>query len=208
MKKVFVSKHPLVLDKISRLRDKNTSVKDFRRIMAELSMVMGYEVLLNVGMKHAKVQTPFGYSKVQRLAHDIVFVGILRAGLGMLDGLIKIHPEATLAHIGIYRDEETLNPIKYYVRLPKSLKNNFVVLADPMLATGGSAEKALDILKLHGAKNINFMCLIAAKQGIERLSKTHPEIPIYVGAIDEHLNDKGYIIPGLGDAGDRMFGTH
>jgi uracil phosphoribosyltransferase len=208
MKKIFISKHPLVLDKISRLRNKNTCVKDFRRIMAELSMVMGYEVLLNARLKYAKVQTPLGHSKTLRLAQDIVFVAILRAGLGMIDGLVKIHPEATLAHIGIYRDEETLKPIKYYVRLPKSLENSFVILADPMLATGGSAVKAADILKLNRAKNINFMCLIAAKQGIERLSKAYPEIPIYVGAVDEHLNDKGYIIPGLGDAGDRMFGTH
>lgn len=206
MKKVFISKHPLVLDKISRLRDKNTSVKDFRRIMAELSMVMGYEVFLNAKLKSAKVQTPLGISKTMRVAQNIIFVAILRAGLGMLDGLAKIYPDATLAHIGIYRDEETLKPIKYYVRLPKNLKDSYVILADPMLATGGTAIKAAEILKLNKAKNINFMCLIAAEQGIERFSRAHPEIPIYVGAVDRHLNDKGYIVPGLGDAGDRMFG--
>jgi len=208
MKNVHVSKHPLVMDKIARLRDKKTSVADFRRLMGEVSMFLSHDALLNAKVKSAKVRTPIGTAGAMRLSHDIVFVAILRAGLGMVDGLLKMYPEAKLAHIGIYRDEETLKPVKYYARLPKNVAGSLVVIADPMLATGGSAVEAVEILKSQGAANICFICMIAAKEGLRRLAAAHPDMPIYVGTVDEKLNGKGYIVPGLGDAGDRMFGTN
>ncbi|OGR44291.1 MAG: uracil phosphoribosyltransferase [Elusimicrobia bacterium GWA2_61_42] len=207
MKNVHVSKHPLVMDKIARLRDRKTSVVDFRRLMGELSMFLAHDAFLHAKVKSVKVRTPIGTARAMRLSHDIVFVAILRAGLGMVDGLIKLHPEARLAHIGIYRDEETLKPVKYYVRLPENVTDSLVVIADPMLATGGSAVEAVEIMKSRGAKNICFICMIAAREGLKRLAAAHPEMPIYVGTVDEKLNGNGYIVPGLGDAGDRMFGT-
>ena len=207
MKNVHVSRHPLVMDKIARLRDRRTSVADFRRLMGELTMFLSHDALLNAKVKRSKVRTPVGVADALRLAHDIVFVAILRAGLGMVDGLVKMYPEARLAHIGIYRDEETLKPVKYYVRLPENVADSLVVIADPMLATGGSAVEAVEIMKSRGAKNICFICMIASKEGIKRLAAAHPEMPIYVGTVDERLNSDGYIVPGLGDAGDRMFGT-
>ncbi len=207
MKNVHISKHPVVLDKIARLRDRKTSVTDFRRLMGELAMFLAHDALLNARVKKAKVRTPVGVADAMRLSHDLVFVAILRAGLGMVDGLLKMYPEAKLAHIGIYRDEETLKPVKYYVRLPENVADSLVVIADPMLATGGSAVEAVEIMKSRGAKNICFVCMIASKEGIRRLSSAHPEMPIYVGTVDERLNGDGYIVPGLGDAGDRMFGT-
>ncbi len=207
MKNVHISKHPVVLDKIARLRDRKTSVTDFRRLMGELAIFLAHDALLNARVKKAKVRTPVGVADAMRLSHDLVFVAILRAGLGMVDGLLKMYPEAKLAHIGIYRDEETLKPVKYYVRLPENVADSLVVIADPMLATGGSAVEAVEIMKSRGAKNICFVCMIASKEGIRRLSSAHPEMPIYVGTVDERLNGDGYIVPGLGDAGDRMFGT-
>ncbi|MGD9643003.1 MAG: uracil phosphoribosyltransferase [Elusimicrobiales bacterium] len=207
MKNVHISKHPVVLDKIARLRDRKTSVTDFRRLMGELAMFLAHDALLNARVKKARVRTPVGVADAMRLSHDLVFVAILRAGLGMVDGLLKMYPEAKLAHIGIYRDEETLKPVKYYVRLPENVADSLVVIADPMLATGGSAVEAVEIMKSRGAKNICFVCMIASKEGIRRLSSAHPEMPIYVGTVDERLNGDGYIVPGLGDAGDRMFGT-
>ncbi len=208
MKNVHVSKHPLVMDKISRLRDKRTSVADFRRLMGEVSMFLSHDAFLHAKVKSAKVRTPVGTANVMKLSHDLVFVAILRAGLGMVDGLLKMYPEAKLAHIGIYRDEETLKPVKYYARMPEDVSGSLVVIADPMLATGGSAVEAVEIMKSRGAKNICFICMIAAKEGLRRLAAAHPEMPIYVGTVDERLNSKGYIVPGLGDAGDRMFGTN
>ena len=207
MKNVHISKHPVVLDKIARLRDRKTSVTDFRRLMGELAMFLAHDALLNARVKKARVRTPVGVADAMRLSHDLVFVAILRAGLGMVDGLLKMYPEAKLAHIGIYRDEETLKPVKYYVRLPENVADSLVVIADPMLATGGSAVEAVEIMKSRGAKNICFVCMIASKEGIKRLSSAHPEMPIYVGTVDKRLNGDGYIVPGLGDAGDRMFGT-
>lgn len=207
MKNVHISKHPVVLDKIARLRDRKTNVPDFRRLMGELAMFLAHDALLNARVKKAKVRTPVGVADALRLSHDLVFVAILRAGLGMVDGLLKMYPEAKLAHIGIYRDEETLKPVKYYVRLPENVADSLVVIADPMLATGGSAVEAVEIMKSRGATNICFVCMIASKEGIKRLSSAHPEMPIYVGTVDERLNGDGYIVPGLGDAGDRMFGT-
>ncbi|MEI7482038.1 MAG: uracil phosphoribosyltransferase [Elusimicrobiota bacterium] len=207
-KNVFISKHPLVMHKIARLRDKKTSVADFRRVMSEISMLLAHDVLANAKVKVTGVATPLGPCKAMTLSHDIIFVAILRAGLGMLDGLIKVHPEARLAHIGIYRDETTLKPVKYYVRLPTRINNSLVIIVDPMLATGGSASEAVEILKARGAKNICFMGLIGAKYGVKRLASAHPDVPIYIGTVDEKLNKDGYIVPGLGDAGDRMFGTN
>lgn len=207
MKNVHISKHPLVLDKVAQLRDKRTSVADFRRLMGEMAMLLGHEALGHARLKTVKVQTPITTAKAQRLSHDVVFVAILRAGLGLVDGLMKLCPEAQTAHIGIYRDEETLKPVKYYARMPKDVSDSLVVIADPMLATGGSAVEAVEIMKSRGARHICFVCLLAAKEGLQRLSAAHPEMPIYVGAVDEKLNSKGYIVPGLGDAGDRMFGT-
>jgi len=206
--KVFISKHPLVLDKIARLRDKKTSVADFRRMMGEISMLLAHDALAGAKVSGAEVATPLGSAKAMKLSHEIIFVAILRAGLGMLDGLIQLHPEARIAHIGIYRNEGTLKPVKYYVRMPDNVKNSFVLVADPMLATGGSAVEALDILKARGAKNICFMGIIAAKDGVKRLTKAHPDVPVYLGVVDKKLNGNGYIVPGLGDAGDRMFGTN
>ncbi len=208
MKNVHVSKHPLVMDKISRLRDKRTSVADFRRLMGEVTMFLSHDAFLHAKVKSAKVRTPVGTANVMKLSHDLVFVAILRAGLGMVDGLLTMYPEAKLAHIGIYRDEETLKPVKYYARMPENVSGSLVVIADPMLATGGSAVEAVEIMKSRGAKNICFICMIAAKEGLRRLAAAHPEMPIYVGTVDEKLNNKGYIVPGLGDAGDRMFGTN
>ncbi|HBA60755.1 MAG TPA: uracil phosphoribosyltransferase [Elusimicrobia bacterium] len=208
MKNVHISKHPLVLDKISRLRDKKTSVTDFRRLMGELSMFLAYDALAHAKVKSVRVRTPISLANAMALSQDLVFVAILRAGLGMLDGLLKLYPEAKLAHIGIYRDEETLKPVKYYARMPANVADSLVVIVDPMLATGGSAVEAVEIMKSRGARHICFICMIAAKEGIKRLSAAHPEMPIYVGTVDEGLNDKGYIVPGLGDAGDRMFGTN
>lgn len=208
MKNVHVSKHPLVMDKIARLRDKRTNVADFRRLMGEVTMFLSHDAFLHARVKSAKVRTPIGTANVMKLSHDLVFVAILRAGLGMVDGLIRMYPEAKLAHIGIYRDEETLKPVKYYARMPENVTNSLVVIADPMLATGGSAVEAVEIMKSRGAKNICFICMLAAKEGLRRLAAAHPEMPIYVGTVDEKLNSKGYIVPGLGDAGDRMFGTN
>ncbi|MBI4349986.1 MAG: uracil phosphoribosyltransferase [Elusimicrobia bacterium] len=208
MKNVHVSKHPLVLDKIARLRDKRTNVADFRRLMGEVSMFLAHDALLHAKVRSARVRTPVGAAAVMKLSHDLVFVAILRAGLGMVDGLVKMYPEARLAHIGIYRDEETLKPVKYYARMPENVAGSLVVIADPMLATGGSAVEAVEIMKSRGAKNICFICMLAAKEGLARLAAAHPAMPIYAGAVDEKLNNKGYIVPGLGDAGDRMFGTN
>jgi uracil phosphoribosyltransferase len=208
MKNVHVSKHPLVMDKIARLRDKRTSVADFRRLMGEVTMFLSHDAFLHAKVRSAKVRTPIGTANVMKLSHDLVFVAILRAGLGMVDGLVKMYPEAKLAHIGIYRDEETLKPVKYYARMPENVTGSLVVIADPMLATGGSAVEAVEIMKSRGAKNICFICMLAAKEGLRRLAAAHPEMPIYVGTVDEKLNSKGYIVPGLGDAGDRMFGTN
>lgn len=208
MKNVHVSKHPLVMDKTARLRDKRTGVADFRRLTGEIAMLLAYDAFFHARVKRAKVRTPVGVADTLKLSHDVVFVAILRAGLGMVDGLIKIHPEGRVAHIGIYRDEETLKPVKYYARLPEDVSESLVVIADPMLATGGSAVEAVEIMKSRGAKHICFICMLAAKEGLKRLAAAHPEMPIYVGAVDEKLNSSGYIIPGLGDAGDRMFGTN
>ncbi|MCG2724908.1 MAG: uracil phosphoribosyltransferase [Elusimicrobia bacterium] len=207
MKNVNISKHPLVLDKVAKLRDKKTSIRHFRELMSEISMLLGYEALSSLKLKNIVVKTPVGTSKDKILEQDIILISILRAGLGMMDGLIKLCPDAKMAHIGIYRNENTLTPVRYYFKVPKKMKNSFVLLIDPMLATGGSAVEAVNMLKEKGANKICFLCLIAAKKGLNYFTLAHPDIPVFVGAVDEKLNSKGYIVPGLGDAGDRTFGT-
>ncbi len=205
---VSISNHPLIADKIARMRDYRTPNHEFRRLMSEVAMLLGYEACHFLSLKDSRVKTPLAWANGKRLSKEIVFVGILRAGLGLVDGLIKIFPEGRMAHIGIYRDEETLKPVKYYIRFPENLKDKTVILADPMLATGGSAVEAINLIKSRGAKEIIFICLIAAREGIEHLKKYHKDVKIYAGCMDEKLNESGYIVPGLGDAGDRMFGTN
>ncbi len=207
MPKLIVSDHPLVSDKLSRLRDKNTNPQDFRRLMAEVAMLIGCEVLKGVRTRKAKVRTPLTTADATVLDQPLAFVAVLRAGLGMTPGLLELAPKASIGHIGLYRDEKTLNPVRYYVRLPRKLKDHFVVLCDPMLATGGSASESIHILKTDGAKNIALLTLLASKQGVARIHKDHPDVPVYTAAVDAVLNSHGYIVPGLGDAGDRLFNT-
>lgn len=205
---VFVFDHPLIQHKISLLRDKNTSSKEFRELASEISMLMGYEVTRDISLKEIEIETPMGYAKTKVISgKKLAFVPILRAGLGMVDGMLKLVPMARVGHIGVYRDHETLEPVEYYCKLPKDIGDRDVVLLDPMLATAGSACDAVKIIKDKGGKNIKFVCLIAAKGGVERLHEEHPDVEIYCAAVDEILNDIGYIVPGLGDAGDRLFGT-
>ncbi|HAZ08391.1 MAG TPA: uracil phosphoribosyltransferase [Elusimicrobia bacterium] len=207
MPNLFVSDHPLVADKLARLRDKETNSQGFRRLMAEAAMLLGGEVLKGVRTRRAAVQTPLKSAPAVVLDQPLAFVAVLRAGLGMTPGLLELAPQASIGHIGLYRDEKTLNPVCYYVRLPKDLKDHFVVLCDPMLATGGSAAESIHILKTDGAKNIALLTLLACKQGVARIHRDHPDVPIYTAAVDPVLNAKGYIVPGLGDAGDRLFNT-
>lgn len=207
MPKLHVSDHPLVQDKLARLRDKNTNPQDFRRLMAEVAMLIGCEVLKGVRTRKTKVKTPLTTADAVALDQPLAFVAVLRAGLGMTPGLLELAPKAAIGHIGLYRNEETLNPVRYYVRLPKKLKDHFVVLCDPMLATGGSASESIHILKTDGAKNIALLTLLASKQGVSRIHRDHPDVPVYTAAVDSVLNSKGYIVPGLGDAGDRLFNT-
>jgi uracil phosphoribosyltransferase len=207
MPKLHVSDHPLVQDKLARLRDKATAPEDFRRLMAEVAMIIGAEVLKGVRTRKATVQTPLKPSPAVVLDQPLAFVAVLRAGLGMTPGLLELAPKAAIGHIGLYRNEETLNPVRYYVRLPKKLSEHFVVLCDPMLATGGSASESIHILKTDGAKQIALLTLLASKRGIERIHRDHPDVPVFTAAVDAVLNGKGYIVPGLGDAGDRLFNT-
>ena len=207
MPKLHVSDHPLVQDKLARLRDKTTAPEDFRRLMAEVAMILGAEVLKGVRTRKATVQTPLKSAPAVVLDQPLAFVAVLRAGLGMTPGLLELAPKAAIGHIGLYRNEETLNPVRYYVRLPKKLAEHFVVLCDPMLATGGSASESIHILKTDGAKQIALLTLLASKRGVERIHRDHPDVPVFTAAVDAVLNAKGYIVPGLGDAGDRLFNT-
>jgi uracil phosphoribosyltransferase len=207
MPKLHISDHPLVSDKLAALRDKNTAPEDFRRLMGEVAMLVGCELLKGVRTRKATVQTPLKPAPAVVLDQPLAFVAVLRAGLGMVPGLLQLAPKASIGHIGLYRDEQTLNPVRYYVRLPRKLSEHFVVLCDPMLATGGSASESIHILKTDGAKQIVLLTLLAAKKGVERVHKDHPDVPIYTAAVDAVLNSHGYIVPGLGDAGDRLFNT-
>ena len=206
--KAIELKHPLVLHKLSILRDKDTSTKEFREIISELSTLLCYEALKDAKLEDVKVETPMCVMDGKRLNDDdYAFVPILRAGTGMLDGLIKIMPNARIGHIGLYRNEETLKPVEYYYKMPKDIEKREVIVLDPMLATGGSGVDCITRLKKDGVKKIKFLCIIAAPEGIKKINEIHPDVEIYCAAIDDHLNENGYIVPGLGDAGDRIFGT-
>ena len=199
--------HPLVSHKLTILRNKNTGTKEFRELVGELSQILCYEALKDAEVKDVEIETPL--CKMQGKKVDVnryAFVPIFRAGTGMLDGLISIMPNAKIGHIGLYRNEETLKPVKYYFKTPKDLASRVTIVLDPMLATGGSSIDAISMLKEEGAKDIKFLCIIAAPEGIKALQKAHPDVEIYAAALDEKLNEKGYIVPGLGDAGDRIFG--
>lgn len=208
MTNVHILNHPLIQHKLSKMRDKNTKVKDFRELLNELSMLMGYEITRNLETKLVEVETPICKTQTTVLKEEnIVIVPILRAGLGMTDGLLTLMPFAKVGIVGLYRDETTHTPVEYYCKLPKEAPNYEIVLVDPMLATGGSASAAIDALKKRGCTNIRLMCLVAAPLGISVVQEAHPDVDIYVAAIDDSLNENCYIVPGLGDAGDRIFGT-
>lgn len=208
MNDVFIFDHPLIQHKVSLLRDKHTNTKEFRELVSEITMLMGYEVTRDLPLKEIEVQTPVATAKTKVIAgKKMAIVPILRAGLGMVNGLLNLVPMAKVGHIGLYRDPETLEPVEYYCKLPEDIQNRDVIIVDPMLATGGSASAGVDFLKKRGIKDIKFMCLIAAPEGVKTLKKNHPDVPIFCAALDEKLNDHAYIIPGLGDAGDRLFGT-
>ena len=202
-----VFNHPLIKHKVSHLCDVNTGTKEFSELVKELAMLMGYETLKELKTKDVEVQAPLQKIITPVLAEDFTIVPILRAGLGMVDGLRELSPTAKVGHIGLYRDEETHEPHEYYCKLPDPIDQRTIVVTDPMLATGGSAVSAIDFIKQHGGKSIKFMCIIAAPEGVERLHKAHPDVQIYVGHLDRCLNENAYICPGLGDAGDRIFGT-
>ena len=205
---VFVMDHPLIQHKISLLRDKSTGTKDFRDMVEELAMLMAYEVTRDMPLKEVEIETPIAVAKTKVISGKaIAIVPILRAGLGMVNGILKLVPSARVGHIGLYRDPETLSPVEYYCKLPNDIGSRDVIVLDPMLATGGSASGAIDLIKAHGAKNIKLMCILAAPEGIETVREKHADVNIYIGAVDKQLNDHGYIVPGLGDAGDRLFGT-
>lgn len=208
MQKVFIMDHPLIQHKVSLIRDKSTGSKEFRELVEEIAMLMGYEVTRNLPLEEVEIETPVAVAKTKVLAgKKLCVVPILRAGLGMVDGILKLIPAAKVGHVGLYRDPETLNPVEYYFKAPGDISERDIIIVDPMLATGGSASAAVTFLKNKGAHSIKFMCLIAAPEGIERLAADHPDIEIFCASKDEKLNDHGYIVPGLGDAGDRLFGT-
>lgn len=207
-KNVTVMEHPLIQHKLTILRDKNTGVKEFRELVEELSLLMGYEVTRNLTVEDTEVETPICTTRSKVIAgKKLGIVPILRAGLGMVDGMLRLIPAAKVGHIGLYRDPETLKPVEYYCKLPSDVAERDLIVLDPMLATGGSASAAITFLKEKGAKSIKLVNLIAAPEGIKTVVEAHPDVEIYVAAVDERLNDHGYIVPGLGDAGDRLFGT-
>lgn len=206
-KMIHVMKHPLIKHKISMLRDKRTTTKDFRDIVGEIGVLMVYEATRFLELKSAEVETPIATTVGQFLNTEVTLVPILRAGLGMVDAIKTLIPTSKIGHIGLYRDPATHQPVEYYCKLPKEIESGDVLVLDPMLATGGSAVAAIDSIKRRGGKHIKFLCIIAAPEGIEVLSKAHPDVEIIIGNIDEKLNDNCYIVPGLGDAGDRIFGT-
>ena len=208
MSKVVEINHPLILHKLAFIRSKDTGAKDFRQLVSEVAMLMGYEVTRDFSMEEVEIETPICKTKCKMLAgKKVAIVPILRAGLGMVDGMLSLIPAAKVGHIGLYRDEETLKPVEYFCKLPQDIAEREVLVVDPMLATGGSAADALTLLKERGAKNLRLACLISSPEGIKAVQEAHPDVDIYVASIDEQLNEKGYIVPGLGDAGDRLFGT-
>ena len=200
--------HPLIEHKLAILRDEKTGTKEFRELISEIAMFLCYEAMKNVELKEVEIKTPIEKLKTHKLDEDkYAFVPILRAGMGMLDGVITVVPNAKIGHIGMYRDEETYEPVNYFFKVPKNIEEKEVFLLDPMLATGGSAIDAIDLLKEKGVKKINFLCIISAPEGLKEVEKKHPDVPIYTAHIDRELNNNKYICPGLGDAGDRIYGT-
>ena len=208
MAKTVIMEHPLIRHKIGIIRREETGSRDFRNLISEIAMLMCYEATRDLKLTDIEITTPICKAVVQKLeGKKLAIVPILRAGLGMVDGMLMMIPAAKVGHIGLYRNEETLEPVEYYCKLPKDCAERDIFVVDPMLATGGSASAAITMLKDKGVKNIRFMCIIAAPEGLKRMQKDHPDVDIYIGAMDECLNEQGYIVPGLGDAGDRIFGT-
>ncbi len=208
MSKVYVFDHPLIQHKTSMIRMKETSVKEFRELVREISMLMAYEVTRKLPLKDVEIETPMSTTTVKMLqGEDIAIVPILRAGLGMVDGMLELVPNAKVGHIGLYRDHDTHLPVEYYCKLPADIESREIFVLDPMLATAGSAAAAIQFIKDRGGKTIHFMCLIAAPEGIELLQQAHPDVDIFIAAKDTHLDENKYIVPGLGDAGDRLYGT-
>ncbi len=207
-KNPFIMDHPLIQHKVSLMRDKTTGSKEFRELVSEIAMLMCYEATRDLPLKEVEIETPVAVARTNVITgRKVAFVPILRAGLGMVDGVLRLVPAAKVGHIGLYRDPETLAPVEYYCKLPGDIEEREVIVLDPMLATGGSAVDAITMIKKRGAMLIKFMCIIAAPEGLDVLHKAHPDVQIYAAAQDDHLNDHGYIVPGLGDAGDRIFGT-
>ncbi len=205
---LFIAEHPLVKHKISHLRDKSTGTKEFKELVSEIATLLCYEATRDLPTEKVEIETPLTVTSQPVLAgRKLALVPILRAGLGMVDGMLTLLPAAKIGHIGLYRNEETLEPVEYYCKLPADIHEREVIVLDPMLATGGSAVDAITQIKKRGAKHIKFICIIAAPQGVQKLQQTHPDVDIYIGQLDECLNEHGYIVPGLGDAGDRIFGT-
>ena len=208
MSKVYVFDHPLIQHKVSLMRKTDTTVKEFRELATEVATLMGFEATRNLPLEAVEIETPMCKATVNMLkGEDIAIVPILRAGLGFVDGMLALVPNAKVGHVGLYRDPETHEPVEYYCKLPVDIEKRKIFVVDPMLATGGSAVSAIDFIKQHGGKDISFLCIIAAPEGVEKLAKAHPDVKIYVGNLDRELNEHAYICPGLGDAGDRIFGT-
>lgn len=200
--------HPLIQHKLTIMRDKDTTSKAFRELLDEISMLMGYEITRNLPLEDVEIETPIKKAKFKKISgKKLAIVPILRAGLGMVDGLLRLVPVARVGHIGLYRDPETHLPVEYYCKMPPDIDKRLVIVVDPMLATGGSAADAITMVKAKGAKQVMLMCLVAAPEGVKKVQETHPDVDIYVAALDEGLNEHAYIVPGLGDAGDRIFGT-
>lgn len=208
MSKVYLCDHPLIQHKLTYIRDERTNTKDFRELVDEVATLMAYEITRNIPLEHTQVKTPVAVADSKIISGRMLgLIPILRAGLGMVDGILKLLPTAKVGHIGLYRDPDTLQPVEYYAKLPTDVTERELIVIDPMLATGGSAIAAIQMLKNRGCAQIKLMCLIAAPEGVKAVQEAHPDVDIYTAAIDDYLNDHGYIIPGLGDAGDRLFGT-
>jgi uracil phosphoribosyltransferase len=207
-KHLTIVDHPLVQHKLTLMREKSTSTASFRQLLREISQFLAYEATRGIALTHKEIETPLTTMNAPTVdGKKLALISILRAGNGLLDGVLELVPQARVGFVGLYRDEETLEPVKYYFKVPQALNDRLTIVVDPMLATGNSSVAAIDMIKDAGAKNILFMCLLAAPEGVARMKQAHPDVPIVTAAVDDHLNEKGYIVPGLGDAGDRMFGT-